>query len=410
MIAAPGSLSHLKVLDLGRMFAGPYCTQMLADFGADVIKVENPVGGDDIRFMGAPLKDRQGNETDELSSYLAMNRGKKSITVDITKPEGRDIILRLADQSDVFIENFKAGAMKRYGLDYETLSKRNPRLVYCSITGFGQEGPHSALPGYDPLFQAMSGIMSVTGNAEGEENSKPVLIGYSISDINAALYAAIGILTALNHRDNVSGRGQFIDLALLDAQIASASHLMMNYLVSGKLPVRSGSASQINCPWQAFECADMPLMVAVGNNRQFESLAKAIGHPEMAADARFGSNRSRMQNKPALLAILEPALKKRAALDWMEVLNKVGVPTAPIYNLEDMFADPQVRHRGVLKQLPHDQAGTMPAIANPIHFSETPATYRWAPPRHGQHTAEVLADALGLSESEIAGLKQSAII
>ena len=408
--SAPGALSHLRVLDLGRMFVGPFCTQMFADFGADIIKVEHPVGGDDVRFMGAPLRDRDGNETDELSSYLAMNRGKQSITLDISKPAGQDIIRRIAAQSDVFIENFKTGTMKRYGLDYETLSKINPRIIYCSVTGFGQTGPYNALPGYDPLFQAMSGVMSVTGAREGEPSSEPSLVGYSISDINAALYAAIGILAALNYRDNVSGRGQFIDLSLLDAQVASASHLMMNYLVSGKLPIRSGSASQINCPWQAIPCADQPLMVAVGNNRQFEALAATIGHPELATDPRYANNRSRMSNKAALLNVLYAAFAKKNALEWNALLNDVGVPTAPIYTMDQVFADPQVQHRGILQHIAHPTADKVPTIANPIKLSETPPSYRWAPPKHGQHTGEVLKRVLNLTDGEIAALKQAAII
>ena len=275
-----GCLSHVRVLDLSRVFAGPWAGQMLADFGADVIKVEHPVHGDDVRRMGVAHTDAQGRDTGETSSYLAMNRGKRSITIDISKPSGQALVKRLADKSDVLIENFKTGNLARYGLDHTALRTSHPHLVYCSITGFGQSGPYGDLPGYDPIFQAMSGVMSVTGVPDGQPGAGPSLVGYSVSDITAGYYAAIAILAALNHRDRVSGQGQHIDLALLDAQIHAVSHVAMNYLVSRKVPVRAGAASQITCPWQAFDCADVPLMLAVGNDQQFARLCETLGRPE----------------------------------------------------------------------------------------------------------------------------------
>ena len=272
-----GSLSHVRVLDLSRIFAGPWAGQLLADFGADVIKVEHPRGGDDVRRLGVPHKDAQGRDTGETSSYLAANRGKRSICIDISKPAGQALVRRLTETSDVLIENFKTGNLARYGLDYAALRAINPRLVYCSITGFGQSGPYCELPGYDPIFQAMSGLMSITGVPDGAPGAGPNLVGYSVSDITAGYYATIAILAALSHRDQVSGAGQHIDLALLDAQVHAVSHIAMIYLSSGKMPVRAGAASQSTCPWQVFDCADMPLMLAVGNDQQFARLCEAMG-------------------------------------------------------------------------------------------------------------------------------------
>lgn len=403
-------LSHLKILDLSRVFAGPWCTQMFADLGADVVKVEHPIGGDDVRHMGSMLNDPDGQPTGETSSYLAMNRGKRSLALDISTPQGQDIIRRLADASDIFIENFKTGAMKRYGLDFETLSARNPRLVYCSITGFGQTGPDRNLPGYDAIFQAMSGLMSVTGTADGEPGAGPSLVGYSVSDINAGLYAAIAILAALNHRDNVSGRGQHIDLALLDAQIASISHIAMNYFVSGKMPVRAGASSQINCPWQTFECLDRPLMVTVGNNRQFENLMAALGQPDIAKDPRFAVNRERLKNRGALLDILVPLFRTKKAREWMDALNAVGVPSGPINDFQQLREDPQVQHRKMFDELDHPLSGRLPIVTNPIRLSETPPTYSRPPPLHGQHGPEVLAERLGFGKAEMELLAASGVL
>ncbi|HEY8611753.1 MAG TPA: CoA transferase [Roseomonas sp.] len=390
-----GALPRIRVLDMTRVFAGPWAAQIFADFGAEVVKVEHPRGGDDVRRMGFPQKDAEGNETGDTSSFLAMNRGKRSVALDIATPDGQEMLRALAAKADVFIENFKAGGLARYGLDYASLARENPRLVYCSITGFGQDGPYAALPGYDPIFQAMSGLMSVTGVPDGQPGAGPNLVGYSVSDINAGFYAAIAILAALHHRDTISGRGQHIDLALLDAQLAAHSHIAMNYLVSGRMPVRAGAASQINTPWQSFDTADRPLMVAIGNDRQFAQFCEALGLPNLPADPRFTTNRKRMAHKPELLPLLQGALMARTATDWMGILNAAGISSGPLNDFGAAKEDPQLRHRGMWQEMPHPRAGTMPFVANPVRFSETPVHYGRVPPQLGEHTQEVLTDWLG---------------
>ena len=390
-----GALPRLRVLDMTRVFAGPWAAQILADFGAEVVKVEHPRGGDDVRRMGFPQRDAAGAETGETSSFLAMNRGKRSIALDIATPEGQETLRALAGKADVFIENFKAGGLARYGLDHASLAAVNPRLVYCSITGYGQDGPYAALPGYDPIFQAMSGLMSVTGVPDGEPGAGPNLVGYSVSDINAGFYACIAILAALHHRDTVSGRGQHIDLALLDSQLAAHSHIAMNYLISGRMPVRAGTASQINTPWQSFDTADRPLMVAVGNDRQFAGFCEALGLPDLPSDPRFATNRERMAHKPELLPLLQGALMRRGAEEWVGILNAAGISSGPLNDFGAARADPQLNHRGMWQEMPHPRAGTMPFVANPVRFSETPVAYGRVPPRLGEHTEEVLAEWLG---------------
>jgi crotonobetainyl-CoA:carnitine CoA-transferase CaiB-like acyl-CoA transferase len=405
-----GCLSHVRVLDLSRVFAGPFAGQMLADFGADVIKIEHPVHGDDVRRMGLLHKDAQGRETSETAPYLAANRGKRSIGIDISRPPGQALVKRLAESADVLIENFKTGNLKRYGLDYAALRMVNPRLVYCSITGFGQSGPYSDLPGYDPIFQAMSGVMSVTGVPDGQPGAGASLVGYSVSDMTAGCYATIAILAALNHRDQVSGQGQHIDLALLDAQVHAASHIAMNYLVSGRMPVRAGTSSQTICPWQAFDCADMPLMLAVGTDQQFARLCETMGLLALAADPRFLTNRKRMENKPALIPMLAERFKTRTAREWMDAFAAVGVASGPINNFGQVFADPQVKHREMLREIPHPLSGTLRIIANPVRFSDTPVEYgRW-PPRLGEHTTEVLREMLKMGEEEIEALRREKVI
>jgi crotonobetainyl-CoA:carnitine CoA-transferase CaiB-like acyl-CoA transferase len=386
------ALPNIRVLDMTRVFAGPWAAQMLGDFGADVVKVEQPGSGDDVRRMGFRARDAEGKEVGATSSFLAMNRNKRSIALDIATPEGQATLRALVAKADVFLENFKAGGLAKYGLDHASLSAVNPRLVYCSITGFGQDGPYAPLPGYDPIFQAMSGLMSVTGQPDGVPGAGPVLAGYSLSDINAGFYATIAILAALHHRDTVSGRGQHIDLALLDSQISAQSHIAMNWLVSGKMPVRAGAASQINTPWQAFDTADRPLMVAIGNDRQFQNFCKVLGLPDMPADPRFATNRQRMAHKAEMLPVLQQALLARGARAWMDALNEVGVASGPINDFGAVAEDPQVRHRGVFTRIEGDGG---PVIANPIRFSDTPARYLRPAPELGEHTEEVLRDWLG---------------
>lgn len=390
-----GCLPRIRVLDMTRVFAGPWAAQMLGDFGADVVKVEQPGTGDDVRRMGMRRRDAEGMEVGETSSFLAMNRNKRAITLDIAKPEGQATLRALAAKADVLIENFKAGSLKRYGLDHASLAEINPRLIYCSITGFGQDGPYAPLPGYDPVFQAMSGLMSVTGVPDGAPGAGPAVVGYSVSDINAGLYATIAILAALHHRDTISGRGQHIDLALLDAQLAAHSHIAMNYLISGRMPVRAGTASQINTPWQAFDTADRPLMLAVGNDRQFAQLCGVLGLPELAEDPRFATNRQRMAHREELLPLLQRALMARTAREWMDALNKVGVSSGPINDFGAVEQDPQIRHRGMFRSISSPDGDEVPTIANPVRFSETPVTYRHVPPALGEHMEEVLQDWLG---------------
>ena len=405
-----GALQGVKVLDLSRVFSGPWAAQMLADFGADVIKVERPGRGDDVRHQGYPMPGADGSPGTETSSFVAMNRGKRSLTVDMSRPQGQALIRRLAQNADILVENFKAGDLRRYGLDYAALSALNPRLVYCSITGFGQDGPYSHLPGYDPIFQSMSGLMSVTGVPDGEPGAGPVKAGYSVSDLTAGFYAVCAILAALRHRDQVSGQGQYIDLALLDSQIAAMSHIGMNYLASGQQPARTGSASQITAPFRAFECQDGHLMVAVGNDAQFRSYCQVIGLPELASDARFATNPQRAAAQAELSALLEPAMKQRKVADWNQALEQAKVPCGPIYTMEQVFQDPQIRHRQVLGRMPHPRLGEIPYIRNPIHFSNTPIGAGTPPPMLGEHTDAVLTGELGLSADEIALLRAEGIV
>ena len=390
----PGCLPDIRVLDMSRVFAGPWAGQILADFGADVVKVEHPKGGDDVRHMGFPQRDADGAVVGDTSSFMAMNRGKRSVAIDISQVEGQQTLRAMAAKADVLIENFKTGGLRRYGLDYASLSALNPRLVYCSITGFGQTGPYAALPGYDPIFQAMSGLMSITGTADGQPGAGPALVGYSTSDINAGFYAALAILAALHHRDQVSGKGQHIDLALLDAQIAAHSHIAMNHLVSGRMPVRNGTASQINTPWQSFDTADRPLMVAVGNDRQFAGFCRVIGLPDVPGDPRYATNAARMANTATLLPLIAQALLARPARDWMDLLNEAGIASGPLNDFGAMAEDPQVQHRAMLRRM-DGPGGTIPFVANPIRFSDSPVTYERPPPRLGEHTEEAIRDWLG---------------
>jgi len=399
-----GALTGLRVLDLTRVFAGPWATQMLADFGADVVKVEHPQGGDDVRRMGLPQTRADGSETGLTSSFLAMNRNKRSVALDMGKPAERAALQAMAARADVLVENFKTGGLRKFGLDYPTLSAANQRLVYCSITGYGQDGPNAALPGYDPIFQAISGLMSFTGQPEGAPGAGPAVVGYSVSDINAGFYATIAILTALRARDAVTGRGQHIDIALLDTQIAAHSHIAMNYLVSGQVPVRAGTASQINTPWQAFPTAEGSLMLAVGNDRQFATLCAALDLAEVAHDPRFRTNRDRWANKPALVALLEAALARRTAVEWTQRLNEAGIASAPINDFAAVLADEQVIHRGIFREMEDPKVGTFKFVCNPVQLSDTPPRYERPPPHLGEHTQAVLREWLDMDAAAIAAL------
>lgn len=405
----PGCLGHVKVLDFSRVFAGPWAAQMLADFGADVIKVEHVKGGDDVRRMGVPHLGADGEPTGETSSFLAMNRGKRSVGLDLKHPEGQAVARRLIAGADVLIENFKTGNLARFGLDYEAVARINPRLVYCSITGFGQTGPMAHLPGYDPIFQAMSGLMSITGIPEGGPGAGPALVGYSISDITAGQYAVSAILAALNHRDAVSGEGQFIDIALLDTQIHAASHMAMNYLSSGKLPRRNGTASQITCPWQAFDCADRPIMIAIGNDTQFARFADYLGLVGVAEDSRFATNLARVTNADVLVPMIAARLATKQADACYAELEQIGIPAGPLNSFEDVFAMEQVQARGLLKTLEHPNAGPVRYVANPVRFSKVAAPETRHPPLHAEQTEDVLRE-IGLSAGEVAALRAAGAV
>jgi crotonobetainyl-CoA:carnitine CoA-transferase CaiB-like acyl-CoA transferase len=405
-----GALAHLRVLDCSRVLAGPWAGQILADFGAEVIKVERPGTGDDTRHWGPPyLRDAAGRDTGEAAYYLCANRGKRSLTVDFATPEGRDIVRRLATQSDVFLENHKVGDLARHGLDYESLRELNPRLIYCSITGFGQSGPYAARAGYDFAIQALGGLMSVTGERDGRPGGGPQKAGVAVADVMAGLYAAVAVLACVAQRD-VSGRGQYIDLALLDVQVAALANVALNYLVSGAVPVRWGNAHANIVPYQVLPTADRPIVLAVGNDEQFRKFCAVAGAPALAADARYATNAARVLHRDALTGDLERVLATRPATAWLAALEPAGVPCAPINDLAQVFADPQVRHRGLRLEMPHPGAGAVPLVANPIRLSETPIRYEAPPPLLGQHTDEILREHLGFDAAAIAELRRRGVV
>ena len=405
-----GALSHLKVLDLSRILAGPWATQQLADLGADVIKVERPGAGDDTRSWGPPfLKNKDGRETTDSGYYLCCNRNKRSVTIDFTQPEGQDLVRALAAQSDVLVENFKVGGLRQYGLDYDTLHKLNPRLVYCSITGFGQTGPYAPRSGYDFLIQGMGGLMSVTGRRDGEEGAGPMKVGVALTDILTGLFASTAILAAVAQRDT-SGMGQHIDLSLLDVQIACLANQAMNYLYSGESPKRMGNAHPNIVPYQDFQTLDGHMILAIGNDGQFAKFCAAAGHPEWAADVRYATSAARVINRNTLIAAMRQVTVTRTTSAWMEELEAVGVPCGPINSIADVFEDTHVKARGAAISVPHPLGGEIPLVANPIRLSDTPVEYRMAPPLLGQHTREVLRDVLGLDEQRILDLSGRKVV
>ncbi|MGC1175085.1 CaiB/BaiF CoA transferase family protein [Polaromonas sp.] len=394
----PPPLTGVRVLDLSRVLAGPWAGQLLADLGADVVKVEKPQGGDDTRAWGPPyLKDASGRDTTEAAYFLCANRNKRSVAIDIATPEGQAQVRALAQQADVVLENFKVGGLKRYGLDYASLSAANPRLVYCSITGFGQTGPYAARAGYDFLIQGMGGLMSVTGRPDGEAGAGPQKVGVALTDIMTGLYATIAVQAALAEREK-SGLGQHIDLALLDVQIACLANQASNYLAGGLVPRRMGNAHPNIVPYQDFPTADGDIILAVGNDEQFAKFCKVADHPEWSADARFTTNAQRVANRAVLVPLLRQATVMRTSADWIAALEAAGVPCGPINRIDEVFADPQVRARGLHINMPHALAGDVPLVANPIRLSGSPVAYQRPPPMLGQHTAEVLAQWLGVQE------------
>ena len=406
----PGALAHLRVLDLSRVLAGPWASQLLADLGADVIKIERPGSGDDTRHWGPPyLKDATGRETGEAAYYLSANRGKRSLTVDFTRPDGRYVVRRLAEQSDVLLENHKVGSLTRLGLGWNDLRALNPRLIYCSITGFGQTGPYAARAGYDFAIQALGGLMSVTGERDDRPGGGPQKVGVALADVMSGLYAAIGIHAALAHRE-VSGRGQHIDLALLDVQVGTLANVALNYLVSGKVPERWGNAHANIAPYQVLPTGDRPIVLAIGNDQQFRKFCEVADVPGMAADPRFATNAARVTNRDALTRELEIVLRTRPASAWLAALEPAAVPCAPINDLAQVFADPQVRHRGLRLDVAHPSGGTVPMVANPIRLSATPPAYDRAPPLLGQHTDEILRERLDMSDERITELRRNGVV
>jgi len=406
----PGPLPHLTVLDLSRVLAGPWCTQLLADLGAEVIKIEKPGSGDDTRSWGPPfLKDREGRDTGEAAYYLGCNRGKKSVAIDFTKPEGRDLVRGLVKRADVVIENFKVGGLTKYGLDYPSLAPLQPALVYCSITGFGQTGPYADRAGYDFIIQGMGGFMSVTGERDELPGGGPQKAGIAISDLMTGMYAATAILAAIERR-RIDGKGQYIDVALFDTQVAMMAVMNMNYLVSGAPPARAGNAHQNIVPYQAFACADGHLILAVGNDSQFARFCEVAGKPAWARDPRYAQNAERVRRRDELVPMIAAAVRTRTQRDWLDALEAVGVPCGPINRLDQVFADPQVRSRGMQIEMPHPLSGTVPQVANPLHFSATPVAYTQAPPLLGEHTAHVLRQRLGLSDPALGELEARGVI
>ena len=388
------ALSGLRVLDLSRVLAGPWAGQMLADLGADVVKVERPGAGDDTRAWGPPyLRDADGRDTSEAAYFLSANRNKRSITIDFTQPEGQQQVRELVQRADVLIENFKVGGLAAYGLDYASLQALNPRLIYCSVTGFGQQGPYAKRAGYDFMIQAMGGLMSITGKADGEEGAGPVKVGVALTDILTGLYASNAILAALAERAR-SGLGQHIDLALLDVQIACLGNQALNYLTTGVPPKRLGNAHPNIVPYQDFPTADGDFILTVGNDGQFRKFCEVAGHPEWSADARFATNSARVANRAELVPLIRQVTVFRTTAEWIATLEQAGVPCGPINDLAQVFADPQVQARGTRVRMAHPLAGEVDLVANPIRLSRTPVDYRRPPPLLGEHNTEVLADWL----------------
>ncbi len=405
-----GPLSGLRVVDLSRILAGPSLTQLFADLGAEVIKIERPGQGDDTRTWGPPwLKDTEGKNTQEAGYYLSTNRGKYSLTLDIASKEGAQIVRDLVKQADFFVENFKVGGLKKLGLDYESLKAINPRILYLSITGFGQTGPDALLPGYDYLIQARSGLMSVTGAEDGAPGAGPVRAGVATSDLQTGLMGAIGLLAALHHREQ-TGEGQYIDLALLDTQIAGLVNQGFNHLLTGVVPERTGNWHPALSPYQPFDTADDPIIIAVGNDSQFVDLCRVIGDADMAEDNDYSTNPKRNRNRAEMEKRINAQTIKKPAQYWLDAFRANNVPACPINNIEQAFADPQVVERGMQLELDHPVGGRVPGIASPLRFSKTELEYSKAPPLLGEDTDDVLSRLLGKTADEIADLKAKGVV
>jgi crotonobetainyl-CoA:carnitine CoA-transferase CaiB-like acyl-CoA transferase len=398
-----GPLKGLKVFDLTRVLAGPTCVQMLADLGADVVKIEKPGSGDDTRGFAPPVMPG----TQESAYFVGVNRNKRSVTLDIAKPEGQELALRLIAQCDILVENFKVGALAKYGLGYDQLHARYPGLVYCSITGFGQTGPYAPRPGYDSLVQAMGGVMSLTGEPDG----LPQKVGVPVADLFAGLYGCIGILAALRHRD-VTGQGQQVDIGMLDTHVAWLANQGMNYLATGQNPPRLGNQHPNIVPYQVFPTQDGHIVLSIGNDPTFKRFCEALGLEHLLADERYATNAARVQNRQLVTDTLTPVMMRQTTLYWVERLEALKIGCGPINKLSEVFADPHVQARGVVVEMPHgaDGEGRVKVIANPVRLSETPADYRLGPPLLGQHTDAVLAERLGLDEAALADLRGKGVI
>lgn len=404
------ALDDIFVLDLSRVLAGPWATQNLADLGATVVKVEKPGEGDDTRRWGPPfLTDPETGARADAAYYLAANRGKFSITVDMAQPEGQKLLRQLAEQADVVVENYKLGGLKKYGLDYEALSAINPRLVYCSITGFGQTGPYAPRAGYDFLIQGMGGLMSVTGEQDHLPGGGPQKAGVALADVMTGLYSTIAILAALRQRHR-SGRGQYIDMALLDVQVGTLANQALYYLVGGAPPKRAGNGHSAIVPYQSFACADGYVIIAVGNDGQFGRLAAELGRTDWLDDPRFATNAARVENRAFVVAAIETETRRYAMADLISRLEKRAVPCGPINTIDRVFADPHVQARGMLKSVPHSQQGQVPSVASPLRLSDSPVSYDRGPPMLGEHTEQVLAERLGLDAAAIVALRRSGVI
>ena len=413
--AAMNSLEGIRVLDLSRVLAGPWCTQTLADLGADVIKIERPGAGDDTRNWGPPfLPTADGRESHESAYYLGANRNKRSVTCDIAQPEGQALVRELAEHCDVFIENFKVGDMARYGLDYASLKAINPRLVYCSLTGFGQSGPYAPRAGYDYIIQGMGGLMSVTGERD-DLNGGPQKVGVAVADLFTGMYATVGILAALRHAER-TGEGQHLDMALLDTQVAMLANLGANYLVSDKAPGRMGNAHQNIVPYQVFEVAPRAdggkdfIILAVGNDGQYAKFCEVAGRPDLASEPRFVKNADRVRHRAELVPMLEAVMKTRAKADWLSALEAAKVPCGAINSLDEVFADPQVQARGMVTHWQHPLRADLPLVSSPIKLERTPVRTDRPPPMLGQHTDEVLGELLGVDAARLATLRDRQVI
>ena len=406
----PGALSHIRVLDLSRVLAGPWAGQILADLGAEVIKVERPGSGDDTRHWGPPyIKDAEGNDSREAAYFQCANRNKQSLTLDFTQAEGQRLVRELAAQCDVVLENFKVGGLKAYGLDYDSLKAVNPRLIYCSITGFGQDGPYAKRAGYDFMIQGLGGLMSLTGKPDGEDGAGPMKVGVALTDILTGLYATVGVLAALNAREH-SGQGQYIDVALLDVQVACLANQAMNYLATGSAPKRLGNAHPNIVPYQDFPTADGDFILAVGNDGQFRKFCEVAGLPALPDDPRFSTNKARVAHRAELIPLLRQTTVFKTTAEWVALLEAAGVPCGPINDLAQVFADPQVQARGLRVDMANGMGSTTPQVASPLRLSATPVDYRLAPPLLGEHTDALLQRLLGLDAAQIASLRAAAVI